>query len=186
MYKGLKNQVQSDGIFSIVPVRNEDRYKIMQWRNEQIFHLRQNRLLTEREQDKYFDEVIAKEFLQVNPPQLLFSFLKNEECIGYGGLVHINYIDRNAEISFLMDTKLEAEFFEKHWEAYLSLIERIAFTEVQLHKIYTYAFDLRPRLYAALAKAGYEEEARLKQHCFFEGKFLDVLIHSKWTAHAQI
>jgi hypothetical protein len=34
---------------------------------------------------------------------LLFSFLKNGECIGYGGLVHINWIDQNAEISFMID-----------------------------------------------------------------------------------
>ncbi|RYF88121.1 MAG: GNAT family N-acetyltransferase [Chitinophagaceae bacterium] len=184
MYKSIHNQVQSQGSFSIVPLRSQDRYDIMQWRNEQIFHLRQNKLLTKEEQDRYFDEVVAKQFLQDNPPQLLFSFLQNGECIGYGGLVHINYIDRNAEISFLMNTKLEEAYFEQHWQTYLSLIEKIAFEEARLHKIYTYAFDLRPRLYVALCNAGYKEEARLKQHCYFEGKYLDVLIHSKWNAHA--
>ena len=35
-------------MFSIVPIRMEDRYDIMKWRNEQIYHLRQNKPLPKR------------------------------------------------------------------------------------------------------------------------------------------
>jgi RimJ/RimL family protein N-acetyltransferase len=55
----------------------------------------------------------------------------------------------------------------------------VAFEELQLHNIFTYAFDLRPRLYLALAQSDFQEEARLKEHCYFDGKYLDVVIHSK-------
>ncbi len=154
----------------------------MKWRNEQIYHLRQNRLLTEADQDAYFENVIAKLFDQERPNQILFSYLEGEKCIGYGGLVHINWIDKNAEISFIMDTALEKDFFSFHWQTYLTLIEKVAFEELQLHKIFTYAFDLRPRLYVVLEKSGYEREARLKEHCFFEGNYIDVILHSKTTS----
>ncbi len=186
IYKSIKDQTQTDGLFSIVPLRSEDRYRIMRWRNEQMYHLRQNKLLTEKDQDKYFDEVIAKEFGQENPAQLLFSFLKHDECIGYGGLVHINYVERNAEISFIMDTSLETEFFEENWLAYLALIERTAFSDIKLHKIFTYAYDLRERLYGVLLKAGFYEEARLKEHGCLDGKFIDVVIHAKLNMNAQL
>lgn len=179
VYKCLKKQVQTVDDYSIVPLRSEDRYKIMQWRNEQIYHLRQNKLLTKEDQDNYFDNVIINDFEKEKPLQVLFSFLKQDECIGYGGLVHINYQDRNAEISFLMDTKLEENYFEKNWLKYLSLIEKTAFEELNIHKIFTYAFDLRPQLYSMLIKANFREEARLKEHCFFDGKYIDVVIHSK-------
>ena len=178
-YKALTNQIQSEGIYSIVPIRSVDRYKIMKWRNEQIYHLRQNKLLTKDDQDGYFDVVIAKEFDHQQPSQILFSFLKENECIGYGGLVHINYKDRNAEISFLMDTTLEEKFFENLWVKYLSLIQKVAFEGLKLHKIFTYAFDVRPRLYVALLQAGFYKEAQLKEHCIFEEKYIDVIIHSK-------
>ena len=128
----------------------------------------------------YFDNVIAKLFEQEKPNQILFSFLKNGECIGYGGLVHINWIDSNAEISFIMDTALEKTFFDFHWSSYLSLIEQVAFKALKFHKIFTYAFDLRPHLYPMLIKNGFEEDARLAEHCYFEGKFIDVLIHAKY------
>lgn len=180
-YKCLKNQRFEINEFSLVPIRSEDQLLIMKWRNEQIYHLRQAKPLTEADQKNYFESIVSKLFEQQNPNQLLFSFLKNGQCIGYGGLVHINWIDKNAEISFIMDTKLEKDFFEKIWSNYLTLIEKIAFTEISFHKIFTYAFDLRPHLYTMLSKNGLKEEARLKEHCYFEGKFIDVLIHTKYA-----
>lgn len=110
---------------------------------------------------------------------MLFSYLENDVCIGYGGLVHINWVDKNAEISFIMNTELEAEKFEFHWSTYLGLIEQLAFNELSFHKIFTYAFDLRPHLYTVLEKNNYQKEAVFKEHCLFEGEFKDVIIHSK-------
>jgi len=167
--------------FRLLPIRFEDRWDIMKWRNEQIYHLRQNKPLTEEDQNRYFEQVVSKLFDQEQPNQLLFSLLEDQTCIGYGGLVHINWVDRNAEISFIMNTSLEEQNFEAIWVDYLFLIEQVAFRTLNLHKIYTYAFDLRPRLYAALETAGFQEDARLKEHCLFENRYIDVLIHSKWN-----
>ena len=87
----------------------------MKWRNEQIYHLRQKRPLSADDQENYFANVVNKLFDQDKPEQILFSFLQGDTCIGYGGLVHINWVDNNAEISFIMDTGLEKEHFEKYW-----------------------------------------------------------------------
>ena len=178
-YKALSKQAFTTEKFSIVPIRFEDRFNIMTWRNEQIYHLRQNKPLTVQHQENYFKNVVAKLFDQEQPDQILFSYLENDKCIGYGGLVHINWIDRNAEISFIMNTDLEGNQFAEHWSNYLELIEKVAFKELKFHKIYTYAFDLRPQLYQALSNSSFEEEARLKEHSFFHDKYIDVVIHSK-------
>ena len=178
-YKVLNKQVFSLGEYSIVPIRIEDRYDIMQWRNEQIYHLRQDKPLTKENQDKYFDKVINKLFEEDKPNQILFSYLKNDECIGYGGLVHINWVDKNAEVSFVMKTSLESSYFEINWIEYLKLIEQIAFKELNLHKLFVYAFDLRPHLYKALERSDYFFDARLKDHCFIQGVYKDVVIYSK-------
>ena len=178
-YKCLKNQTFSDGEFSIVPIRYEDRFHIMRWRNEQIHHLRQAKPLTEQDQDHYFKQVIAKLYDQEKPDQILFSYLQNGTCIGYGGLVHINWIDKNAELSFIIDTKLEQEAFRTHWHHYLDLIEKPAFDELKLHKLFTFAFDIRPHLYAVIEAKGYLKEAELKDHCCVNGEYKNVIIHSK-------
>jgi RimJ/RimL family protein N-acetyltransferase len=178
-YKCLSNSIFEEGAFSIVPLRYEDRLDILKWRNEQIYHLRQNKPLTVEDQENYFNTVVDKLFDQERPNQILFSFLENGKCIGYGGLVHINWIDKNAEISFIMETALEKDNFHANWTKYLSLIEKVAFQDLKFHKIFTYAFDLRPHLYLALQDASYIEETRLKEHCLFDGKYIDVVIHSK-------
>lgn len=178
-YSILNKQIFTSKNFSIVPIRFVDRFEIMKWRNEQIYHLRQNEILTEEIQEKYFKEIIASLFESKYPKQILFSFLENEICIGYGGLVHVNWIDKNAEISFIMNTRLENDFFDRNWSIFLGLIQEVAFNQLNLYKIFTFAFDVRPQLYSILEKNGFKKEALLQNHCLFKNKFRDVIIHSK-------
>jgi len=180
-YKVLKKQEFKKDEYYLKPIRHEDRFEIMQWRNEQILHLRQIKPLTVEVQDKYFIDVIAPLFKEERPNQILFSFFRNQEVVGYGGLVHINYEDKNAEISFVMKTELQNLYFERFWIVYLNLIKRPAFRELNLRKIYTYAFDVRERLYPALEGAGFSLDARLREHCIVRGEYKDVLVHSFWN-----
>ena len=55
----------------------KDRLAIMKWRNEQMYHLRQDKPLTEKSQEYYFKTSIAPLFDQDNPSQILFSYFKN-------------------------------------------------------------------------------------------------------------
>ena len=121
-YKILNKSQEELGEYQIVPIRDCDKYIIMKWRNEQIFHLRQQFPLTKKIQDKYFKEVVDNLFSQEKPNQLLFSYLKGELCIGYGGLVHIDWSNMNAEISFIMKTELEENQFTFQWTKFLDLL----------------------------------------------------------------
>lgn len=178
-YVVLKKQIFHSRDFSIVPIRYEDRYDIMKWRNEQIYHLRQSEPLTVEQQDHYFNNVVKNLFFSKSPNQILFSFLKKDVCIGYGGIVHINWIDMHGELSFIMNTSLEKYDFHLNWSVYLSLIQEVAFRFLNLHKVFVYAYDLRPQLYEVLDANKFYFEARLKEHCFYDNRFLDVVIYSK-------
>ena len=85
-----------------------------------------------------------------------------------------------------MDTQLEVEHFAEHWSNYLTMLKAVAFDDLGLHKIYTYAFDLRPHLYAMLEANGYKREATLKEHCLFNGEYKDVVLHSLWNDHYEV
>jgi hypothetical protein len=180
-YLCLNKQEHLVNEFKIVPIRFQDRFDIMKWRNEQIYHLRQSHLLTIEDQESYFKNVIEPLFIQEQPNQILFSFLSNNSCIGYGGLVHINWLDKHAEISFIMDTKLEKEHFQMLWSIFLNLIESVAFNDLKFHKIYTYAYDIRPQLFMLLNDCKYNNEAVLREHVYINGVFENVLIHSKFN-----
>ncbi len=174
-YNCLNQQIFEIDKYQIIPIRAEDRYEIMKWRNEQMYHLRQSKALTPQEQDYYFENVISKLFIEKNPQQILFSFLENNVLIGYGGIVHINWEIKSGELSFLMSTELESLFFEKYWSIFLNLIEQVAFNDLKLFKIYTYAFDLRPKLYKCL------EKSKFKLENIIENVDNRILIHSKFN-----
>ena len=178
-YKCLKVNEFHNNSFSIVPIRFKDRFDIMNWRNDQLYHLRQTVLLNNETQNKYFNDVVFKLFSTSEPDQILFSFLSDNVCVGYGGLVHIDWTNRNAEISFLINTNLESSYFNTFWSNFLYLIEEVAFKELNLHKMYVYSFNLRPHLYTALENSNYLNEAILKDHKLISNNFVDVLIHSK-------
>lgn len=178
-YKCLHKQKFSINNYSLVPIRHNDNEEIRTWRNDQIDLLRQNTFLSKEEQIKYFETVIANLFVEENPKQLLFSLLYNESLIGYGGLVHIDWENKNAEISFLT-SKERAENknnFEQDWLNYLELIKRVA-THINFIKIYTYAYSIRTNLFPLIEKFGFEREAVLKNHVVINKHKKHVFIHS--------
>lgn len=178
-YKILKTNSFVLDDYSIVPIRYKDRMNIMKWRNEQMYHLRQSQPLTKQSQEDYFRSTVLALFNQDEPDQLLFSYLKKGDCIGYGGLVHISKEYSSAEVSFIMKTELETNEFEKHWTNFIKLISILAFQELKLKKIFTYAYDLRPHLYSILENNRFELKSRLKDQIEIEGKQVDVLIHER-------
>src|ERR1700752_1121483 len=179
-YKILSQNAFRKGNCSLVPIRDEDKYAIMHWRNEQIDILRQKQPLTKEEQEHYFATIIAGLFALEKPRQLLFSFLEDDVLIGYGGLVHIDWESKNAEVSFITETKrnMDKQQFINDWGNYLQILKPLAKEHLSFSKIYTYAYDIRPNLYHALLKSGFIEEARLKKHISINGQYYDVLIHS--------
>lgn len=179
-YKCLTKNTFKSGAYSLIPLRDEDKYAIMQWRNQQLDILRQKQLLTEEQQEKYFASVVNELFNQEKPQQLLFSFLKDDILIGYGGLVHIDWESKNGEISFLTETKRNSDKtqFLTDFSVYLEILKEIANSQLNFIKIYTYAYDIRPYLYDVLLKNNFLEEARLKNHIIVNHKNYDVLIHS--------
>ena len=166
--------------YSLVPIRMDDREAIRKWRNQQIEILRQRKEITTEEQDKYFNTVVTNLFVDTQPSQFLFSFLKNNKLIGYGGLVHIDWDSKNAEISFLWDTErniVESTFLFE-WDIYWTLIKEVTFNSLKFKKIYTYGYDIRPHLTKVLLKQNFVEEANLKRHVKKNEVYVDVLIHS--------
>lgn len=181
-YPHLHPQSGQLGPYSLVPIRMEDREEIRRWRNEQMYHLRQSSPLTQEQQDQYFSTVVKGLFEDPNPTQYLFSYLHEGNCIGYGGLVHLDRARGSAELSFIMNTELEATEFGLHWGNYLKLIQPIAFEGLKLRKIFTYAYDLRPHLYPILEIAEFLHEVSIPNALNENGRSIPALVHSRWNA----
>lgn len=183
-YKVLRKQVISFEDYELKPISFDDREPIRKWRNDQVDVLRQKSTLSADNQRAYFQNVILKLFEKDYPEQLIFSFFKNEELIGYGGLVHISWEDKRGEVSFLLETTRNNDLplFQTEYAIFLNLIKQIAFQDLAFNKITTEAFDLRDYVIETLESNGFVLEGRLKHHNFINGKWYDSLLHSCFNA----
>src|SRR5690554_6293407 len=91
------------GSYRIRTLAKEDMEDIRVWRNAQLSVLRQNRPLTEEEQQVYFREKVRPTLGKARPPHILVALDLNGERIGYGGLVHIDWEVPRGEVSFLVN-----------------------------------------------------------------------------------
>lgn len=178
-YRCLKQDVYSMGELSLVSVRSQDIMLIMKWRNEQIDVLRQKTLLTPEMQVKYYEENVWNTFDMDYPPQILFSYLRGEECIGYGGLVHISWEDKRAEVSFILDKNLisDENIYCQLFSTFLTILKKIAFEELDFNRIYVETYDIRAVHIACLEKNGFRLEGRMRENIRIKDKFYDSLIH---------
>ena len=181
-YKCLNNVEWSKGSYKLTSLRDEDKYQILKWRNEQIDILRQKTLLTKDDQETYFKNVVGELFLKDKPGQILFSFFYENIFIGYGGLVHIDWESKNAEISFLIDTKRdnETELFIYDFKNYLQLLIDIGFNELKFIKLHTTVYDIpqRATYINTIKEIGFVEEAKLQKHILINGQLTNVFIYS--------
>lgn len=178
-YKALSQQSFELGSLRLVPIQDEDKYLIMEWRNEQMFHLRQNKELSRADQQHYFQTIVRPLFSQEKPDQILFSLLEEDTCIGYGGLVHLDWYKLEAEVSFLMNTSLESKRFEELWSKFLKILKVVAFDQLALVRIFTYAYDLRENLYPPILENHFKLTRRIPNVLRESNRSYDVLIHTK-------
>jgi RimJ/RimL family protein N-acetyltransferase len=79
-----------------------------------------------------------------------------------------------------MDSTLEDFFFESLWTTFLNLIETVAFDHLKFHKIFTYSYAVRPRLYPVLKRQFFIVEEQLKNAIKINNKWEDIFIHAKF------
>jgi hypothetical protein len=178
-YKYFNFKKCQGGDYSLVVIRKKDIYKIMDWRNSQIDVLRQKELLTTGSQLKYFNKVVKPSFSKVNPKQILFSYLYKDECIGYGGFVHISWKEKIAEVSFLVDNKHSNNeaLYKRDFTNYLKLLKMIAFENLKFHKIFTETYSFRKSHISILEKIGFKLVRAIKNNALIEGEYFNSLIH---------
>ncbi len=159
------------------PVDWADREAIRCWRNEQIDVLRQREPLSTDDQDRYFRDVVAAQFTDPLPPQVLVAVDRDETLIGYGGIVHLDWGDRRGEVSFLGATdRLDRATFAADWNAYLRMLVPVA-RGLGLHRLTTEAYAFRTDLFGLLEAHGFVHEGTLREHHRFDGSWVDSVVH---------
>ena len=178
-YACLSQQEIRHGDRTLRTLQPELAETLRHWRNAQIDILRQNTPLSADDQQRYFQQVVIPQFTQAEPDQVLFSYWQQEQLIGYGGLVHINWMDRRGEVSILLSPDRSARTATHAADvlAFLPLIAAAGFRLLGLERLTSEAWDLRPHHIAAIEAFGFVREGTLRQHHLHNGRRIDALCH---------
>lgn len=166
---------------ALAPLRREHMEQIRLWRNEQLSILRQSSPLSQEDQKRYWNDTLLPMTQESTPSLLLFAIIQEGQLIGYGGLTHIDWNNKRAEISFLLDTKIheDSELFQTLFSSFLETMETVAFQELLLEKLIAEVFAFRKTIIALLRHSSFEKEGRLAQHVHKQGKAYDSLLFAK-------
>ncbi len=178
-YSCLDVQFLCDADFKIETVQLKDIESIRQWRNSQMDVLRQKSVITAAQQRVYFDTHIFPSMRVGHPQNLLMSYFFQGQLIGYGGLVHISWENLRAEVSFLLDPSRVAnpDVYARDFAKFLGLIKRLAFSELNLQRLFTETYIFRKLHISILESAGFEKEGVLKRHVLIDQKATDSVVH---------
>ena len=178
-YRCLSSENYVDTSYCLSSITKNDLLFIKKWRNDQILYLRQNKPLTDTDQENYYEDTIKKMYQESYPNSLLFRVLYEDDFIGYGGLVHIDWSSKSGEASFLNETKREKNenFFKKDFLGFYKILLHIAFFELNFNKLTTETYEFRVLPIELLEKIGFKLEKRMKKHVYKNGKHFDSLIH---------
>jgi RimJ/RimL family protein N-acetyltransferase len=178
-YACLSKSVVCDGDLALTAVRPEDIEAIRLCRNAQMDVLRQSAPIAPDEQTAYYAASIWPDMPRSQPRNILFAYLESGKFIGYGGLAHIAWEHRRAEVSFLLDPGLAQadDLYARYFSTFLRLIQTVAFGDLQLHRLFTETYATRAHHIAVLESSGFRREGTLKDHVRIQGKPVDSLIH---------
>ena len=178
VYKCIEQTFFREGEYVLSPISFLNAETLRVWRNSQIEFLRQKKEITQEDQQRYFLKTVRPNFFSVNPPQLLFEISESGSFIGYGGLVHISWEDKRAEISFLTSPeRSQSAYYERDFRHFLSLIKYVAREKLGLHKLMTETYEGREIHLKTLISEGFTLEGRLIDHVSHMNEYRDALIH---------
>lgn len=175
------------GDYSVRSVQPEDIEDIRNWRNAQLDVLRQRHILTPADQKAYYADHIWPAMVEAEPANILVALLRRGERIGYGGLVHIAWPHRRAEVSFLVDPQIaqDAPSYTEAFDAFFALIKTLAFDDLRFNRLTSETYASRTAHIAQLESVGFQLEGRLRRHVLIKGEYIDSLLHGCVTTDAS-
>jgi RimJ/RimL family protein N-acetyltransferase len=165
--------------YEVLTVQPEHVEPIRCWRNAQMAVLRQAEPIAQAQQQRYFAEHIWPTLAQPQPPQILLALRHRGELIGYGGLVHIAWHHRRAEISFLLDPRRTADeaAYANDFSAFLALVRQVGFEALGLRRLFTETYAFRRHHIGVLEANGFQLEGVLRGHVLMDRQPVDSQIH---------
>lgn len=108
------------------------------------------------------------------------------KAAGLVELIEIDYIHRRAEFEIIIDPNFQGKGYAIDA---VKLIQHYTFAILNLHKLYLHVDKTNTKAIHIYKKAGFQQEAELKQEYFIDGKYRDIIrmciFKSDWLKQNQ-
>jgi len=151
-------------------ISKNDIETLRSWRNEIRTTCRQVGIISQSEQEKWFNSLCGDKSRQ------MFCIVNdNSENIGVGGLTGIDYVHRTAEYSLYIAPNLQRAGYGQRA---LFLLLDFGFNELNLNCIWGEIFATnKPSIHIA-KKIGFKVEGECRQRYFKAGKYVNTIMVS--------
>lgn len=159
----------SNGVVGLFPFEKSDAELYRSWINdEEVIRWVGRALPVPSVQHHAWYETLA-----TDPHSVVFAVRKlaGDVYLGNVWLHDVHWVHRRAELRIV----LGRDSGQGYGSAACQLACRYAYNKLNLHKIYLYVATANYRAVRAFAKAGFLEEARLKDEFFIDGAYHDAL-----------
>lgn len=157
-------------------IERGDLEKLRNWRNDRELRVffREHREISIEAQLSWYEDVVLP-----CRDSYMFAITCDDELVGCAGLVYLNKIDRNADLSIYVGKDLLYIDDVIAPKAAQLLIE-YAFNELNLHKLWTevYSIDIKKQYFFEKI-LGFKKEGTLSQHHYTLGKWVDSILYGK-------
>lgn len=128
--------------------------------------------LSEKEEKNWYEDMLKKKE-QEKSIALGIADKKTKKLIGDISLEKVNWINRNSELGIFIGEK--AYWGKGYGTEAVKLMLKLAFEDLNLHKVYLDVYDFNKRAIKSYEKCGFKQEGMLREHIYKEGKYRDVL-----------
>ena len=182
MYKILKKTKYFLDKIEFSEIREQNIEAIRKIRNSQIEILRQKKNISKKEQVKYFNKDIFSAYKLKKPKNILLGMTVSNIFVGYCGLTHIDWDVKKAEISFIVNNKINKNKKKLvfYFNNAIKILEKILFNELKFNKIFCETYSFRQEMIQALKDNDYVVEGILKDNIKIKKKYYDSIFTGKF------
>tara|TARA_A100001015_G_C14723603_1_gene606933 strand:- start:34 stop:576 length:543 start_codon:yes stop_codon:yes gene_type:complete len=159
-------------------VEKEDLDQLKDWRNIPEFrkNFRETKELSSEHQNLWFESLQKTQAINF---MFVIERLSDNELLGAAGLLYTNWAIRSADVSFYIGYEKKYIDEEGYAEDAAKVLFDYGFNELNLNKVWMelYEYDSK-KLDFFKNKFKFKEDGKLRENCFYEGRYWDSFILS--------
>jgi len=162
-----------EGKITLRAIERKDLDLIQTWRNDESLrqYFREYRDFSLDQINAWYNEMIQNKNFE------MFVICENDKPVGVSGLTYIDWINRHADVHFYIG-KNRAWIDNEISPSAIDLILTYGFDKLNLNKLWVELYEIDKKKLAFFKEKNFKQDAVLREHYFYDGKYYSSIILS--------